>query len=323
MRAPAEAHHVASDESKPVAQRWTSNQCAAWVIFRSEAVVERARQENVDQWLEWADEHSSADALALRRRANEWQAAIDDRRVVPNEDGLFDPDKVRELFPAPTEAITTPYLQRLLQGGAERRAVRAAQKAADAEKEWFTRSEAVFEAIRVLLGKNRHQASDQDVARMGRWLEINVLPICGFGLVEAALLRAAFQKESQPVMDIDAPRPPDVTAATSTAGKATAVLPGEAKLRGRRGRKAGSGGIDDESKLREMLGFLAAKKATSVYNAARKVAAQHFAEQNRPAAIARLRRKYSALWGTVPPEGKTWADVAHELHINCIQIIEQ
>jgi hypothetical protein len=321
-------------EPKPVAWGWTSNQCAAWVIFHSEALVERARQESVDQWLEWADKHSGDDALALRCRAKEWQAAIDDRRIVANEDGLFDPDKVRALFPAPTEPSDTNYLDYFFRptGQLRKRIAESKEiKGANAKREWLTWSQAVQITVSVRLGVvDWARGSPEEVEWAARWLRANV-PIDkrrGYRLVDAAELRAALRKELQPAIDIDALlakvttphaiEPQYSPAADGNVTPAAAVPATGAASPGQPGRKPGSGEIDDESKLREMLELLATKKATSVYSAAGKVAAQHFAEQNRPAATGRLRRKFSAGRGTEPPAGKTWADVGRELHINCI-----
>jgi hypothetical protein len=122
---------------------WISNQCAAWVIYRNECLVERARRESVDQWLKkrkrwqiYDNERSIAEAVAqaaptlewenmiygsprtidVRARVpiyctlpvvgsrEEWRAAIDDHRIFANEDGLFDQEKVRKLFPPPKQA---------------------------------------------------------------------------------------------------------------------------------------------------------------------------------------------------------------------------
>jgi hypothetical protein len=118
----------------------------------------------------------------------------------------------------------------------------------------------------------------------------------------------------EPLLDRER-QPADAAAALGNSQQSKPRQPtiGASVARGRRGCKAGSGEIDDEPKLQEMLGLLAAEKATSVYNAARKVAALHFAEQNRPAATDRLRRKFRLRWGTEPPEGKTWADVLHQV----------
>jgi hypothetical protein len=59
-------------------------------------------------------------------------------------------------------------------------------------------SEAVREAVPALLGKNWHQASDDEVARITRWVQIKVAPV-GAGRIDAAALRAALSKESPAV----------------------------------------------------------------------------------------------------------------------------
>jgi hypothetical protein len=87
--------------------------------------------------------------------------------------------------------------------------------------------------------------------------------------------------------------------------------------KGRRGRKKGSGSIDDTEKLRAMLHLLASREAASVYDAARKVAqASVGPRQSQTADVSRLRGKFAEAYGTTPPCGKSWADYAAELNPN-------
>ena len=82
----------------------------------------------------------------------------------------------------------------------------------------------------------------------------------------------------------------------------------------RGGRKKGSGAIDDAPWLRAMLDLLVNGQAPSVHDAAGKIAASMpGTSQSRDADINRLRRKFAKVYGTKPPEGKTWGDVAVEL----------
>jgi hypothetical protein len=85
---------------------------------------------------------------------------------------------------------------------------------------------------------------------------------------------------------------------------------------GHPGRKSGSGSIDDEEKLRRMLTLLAVGKVPSVLAAAKAVADATKPNQSVDSEVVRLRRKFAKRWGTEPPNGKTWADVEHELNPN-------
>jgi hypothetical protein len=85
---------------------------------------------------------------------------------------------------------------------------------------------------------------------------------------------------------------------------------------GHGGRKKGSGSKDDDATLREMLHLLANEQARSVYHASGKVATLAGKSHSRDADRARLRRKFRDKYGTEPPAGKTWRDVAHELNMN-------
>ena len=88
--------------------------------------------------------------------------------------------------------------------------------------------------------------------------------------------------------------------------------------KGRRGRKAGSGSFDDEKALHEMLRFLAGNEAPSVHAAAQLVVTSGVAIiiSSKESAASRLRRKFAARFGTQPPQGKTWSDIARELETN-------
>jgi hypothetical protein len=101
----------------------------------------------------------------------------------------------------PVKKSLTPYEQRLLRRGAERIAAYRAQQAADAAVEWLNPSEVIREAVFVLLGKNWHHASDEEIAQIKRWvrrwLQINAVPMRGC-MVDAAALRAVLARERAP-----------------------------------------------------------------------------------------------------------------------------
>lgn len=79
---------------------------------------------------------------------------------------------------------------------------------------------------------------------------------------------------------------------------------------GRRGRKRGSGSIKDEEQLSAMLHLLRAGEASTVLEAARKVAADDIRQaQSSSALVDRLRKKFAKLYGTSPPTGQTWSDI--------------
>ena len=89
------------------------------------------------------------------------------------------------------------------------------------------------------------------------------------------------------------------------------------KKKGEPGRKDGSGALNDDPHLLEMLRRLSIKDAVSVRNAAVKV--QPDAPGASPeATIKRLTKKFSDKFGTEPPPGKTWADVEREYKSNGI-----
>jgi hypothetical protein len=108
------------------------------------------------------------------------------------------------------------------------------------------------------------------------------------------------------------PPPSADTAVTPPPSADTAAKPLLSSTpRGARGRKKGSGVIDDEKRLRRMLELLAAGEKPSVHAAAKAVEPEH----TRPALIRRLRKKFADRWGT-EQQGKTWADIARELATN-------
>ena len=90
---------------------------------------------------------------------------------------------------------------------------------------------------------------------------------------------------------------------------------GVAPKKGRRGRKPGSGSIDDDQALREMLRLLSNNEAASAHSAARAVVAVGVAYRTTSdeSAVGRLRTKFATRFGTEPPPGKTWGDVEDEL----------
>jgi hypothetical protein len=101
-------------------------------------------------------------------------------------------------------------------------------------------------------------------------------------------------------------------------GESPANKPAEPRVsRGRRGRKPGSGSLDDDGALRRALRLLASGKVPSALAAVRRaVADTGKPNQSRPAEISRVYRKFRVRWGTEPPVGKTWADVEHEFDTN-------
>jgi hypothetical protein len=84
---------------------------------------------------------------------------------------------------------------------------------------------------------------------------------------------------------------------------------------GRRGRRKGSGKIDDGPALREMLKHLAAG-APSIFNAADKAAPPHPGNALRDSIRRRLARKFRSAFGKEPPAGRTWKDFEQELNSN-------
>jgi hypothetical protein len=64
-----------------------------------------------------------------------------------------------------------------------------------------------------------------------------------------------------------------------------------------------------------MLRLLANDKAKSVHAAARCIVASDIVKRigSGESAVNRLRRKFAARFGTEPPSGKTWRDIALEL----------
>ena len=88
------------------------------------------------------------------------------------------------------------------------------------------------------------------------------------------------------------------------------------KPRGRRGRRKGSGEIDDNAPIAEMLRLLASGEAKTVWDAAGKVPGSA-PGQSLDATRRRIYRKFRDLYGTDSPQGKTWSDI--ECELNAIQ----
>jgi hypothetical protein len=90
---------------------------------------------------------------------------------------------------------------------------------------------------------------------------------------------------------------------------------GRTHQKGQRGRRPGSGSIDDRQALRDMLRLLASGEAPSVNAAADQVAPSRIVKRTgtEASAAARLRRKFANQFGTCPHSGKTWRDIADEL----------
>jgi hypothetical protein len=110
------------------------------------------------------------------------------------------------------------------------------------------------------------------------------------------------------------PRQPN--APVEPAHQATAEGKLVKKPRGRRGRRKGSGEIDDTAPIGEMLRLLASGEAKTVWEAAGKVAGSA-PGQSLDATRRRIYRKFCDLYGTDPPQGKTWSDI--ECELNAIQ----
>jgi hypothetical protein len=102
-------------------------------------------------------------------------------------------------------------------------------------------------------------------------------------------------------------------ATVEPAEQATAERKLVKKSRGRGGRRVNSGARDDAAPIAKMLQLLASEKATSVWDAATKVAKSmqgHALEAN----TRRIYRKFRERYGTDPPPGKIWSDIEHELN---------
>jgi hypothetical protein len=78
-----------------------------------------------------------------------------------------------------------------------------------------------------------------------------------------------------------------------------------------RGRKPGSGAIDDDTRLLEMLHLLAEDVSPSIFGAAGKVVEENYAGASRDSARRRLARKFGGRFGKEPPAGQTWKEVEH------------
>jgi hypothetical protein len=76
---------------------------------------------------------------------------------------------------------------------------------------------------------------------------------------------------------------------------------------GRRGRRQGSGSINDTQRITDMLQLLADGEATSVWAAAGQYSGGCESTQRR------LHRKFKERWGLEPPQGETWNDIVDKL----------
>jgi hypothetical protein len=83
-----------------------------------------------------------------------------------------------------------------------------------------------------------------------------------------------------------------------------------------RGRRPGSGAIDDDTRLREMLHLLAEDASPSVYGAAGKMVEDNCIGASSESAQRRLARKFGKRFGKKPPAGQTWKDIEHEHKLN-------
>jgi hypothetical protein len=110
------------------------------------------------------------------------------------------------------------------------------------------------------------------------------------------------------------PLPPFVAPSHGDPSKMGVVNPGATA--GRRGRKPGSGEIDDEDNIKKILRLLATGAAPSVYAAARQVVRELPGMQSIDSAQRRLSRKFCKRFGTDPPPERSWVDVERELNSN-------
>lgn len=83
---------------------------------------------------------------------------------------------------------------------------------------------------------------------------------------------------------------------------------------GRRGRKQGSGVLDDDVALQKMLSYLAVNEAPSRFAAAAKAVPLAAKGASSEATQRRLASKFRDRFGAEPPPEKTWADVEDELN---------
>jgi hypothetical protein len=100
--------------------RWTEEQACAWAVWRDGEMVARAETATVQQLLDeqrtarrralWYDDAYPLRALARNPNkpgpprpvvgsVREFQLAVEQGRLLPNEEGLFDPPEVRTVFP--------------------------------------------------------------------------------------------------------------------------------------------------------------------------------------------------------------------------------
>ena len=100
------------------------------------------------------------------------------------------------------------------------------------------------------------------------------------------------------------------TAPPATSSVETAVDETARPRSSTRGRKPGSGSIDDRQKMNDMLHFLATSAALSVWSAAGQYS------ENNESTQRRLHRKFKGWQGLSPAPGKTWKDVVDKLKAN-------
>jgi hypothetical protein len=92
-----------------------------------------------------------------------------------------------------------------------------------------------------------------------------------------------------------------------------AAVADQTSRRRTRGRKPGSGALNDDAPI---LDNLAVGATPSVYAAADKAVDRAQYTGTRVNARRRLARKFSKRFGTEPVEGKSWAEVERELNLN-------
>jgi hypothetical protein len=92
------------------------------------------------------------------------------------------------------------------------------------------------------------------------------------------------------------------------------LIPEVNPIRGKRGRKRGSGEIDDRKPLEDMLRLFAAGRTNAMRDAARQVA-DGATGNSLDSKLARLAGKFSKRFGAEPPDGKTWANVLETYEI--------
>jgi integrase len=214
------------DRRRDLAERW-ARFCAGETggkVVQLRASAKKSRSRRLGRRAEGRKPHPLAVATTMRAPA-EAQHMMSSK--FPPQDVAQEPDADKRAEIAAYRAreadadkpSLTRHEKRLLQHGAARI---AARRAIDAMAERMSLSEVVRETVRALLGKNWHQASDDEVARITRWAQINVAPIGGGG-IDAAALQAALAQEMSTAIDIDAAHPPDAAGPPGPKGGETSV----------------------------------------------------------------------------------------------------